>query len=174
MHLVYNATLLLAAVKWGDWKGWRSYYPTILFFIMGDLLKNFLFHDYLLWTYQETIFAENLFSNHTFISLMIMYISYPATILIYLGRFPKERWKQLVWIVFWIFIYVTIEYINLEYLHLIKHHNGWSMPWSILFNIVMFPMLLLHHKKPLVTWGLSVLWILFLFTMFPLPLDMIK
>lgn len=174
MHLIYNALLLLAAIKWGDWRSWREYYPTILFFIMGDLLKNFLFHDYLIWTYQETMFAQNILSNHTFISLLIMFVTYPSTTLIYLGRFPEEKWKQLLWIGLWVFIYVVIEYINLEYLHLIKHHHGWSMGWSILFNLVMFPMLRLHQKRPLIAWGLSIIWIIFLLTRFPIPMEYLK
>jgi hypothetical protein len=31
------ALFLFAAIKWGDWRKWRNYYPTILFFMVGDL-----------------------------------------------------------------------------------------------------------------------------------------
>jgi len=37
MNFVYGFLYLFAAWKWGDWKNWREYYPTILFFIIGDL-----------------------------------------------------------------------------------------------------------------------------------------
>ncbi|WP_010283042.1 CBO0543 family protein [Bacillus timonensis] len=174
MHLVYNVVLLLAAFKWGDWRGWREYYPTILFFIMGDLLKNVLFHDYWIWTFHETMFAKNILVNHTFISLLIMFIAYPATVLIYLGRFPETKWKKPLWIGLWVFLYVIVEYISLQYFHLITHHHGWSMYWSILFNLVMFMMLRLHQKQPLLALGVSVIWILFLLYMFPIPLKYIK
>ncbi|WP_077617567.1 CBO0543 family protein [Bacillus sinesaloumensis] len=174
MHLLYNALFLVAAIKWGDWKGWRTYYPTILFFIVGDLIKNILYHDYWVWTYQETLFAQNILLNHTFISFLIMFVSYPATVLIFLGRYPEGKWKQILWTGLWMALYIFVEYINLEYLQLIKHHHGWSMGWSILFNLVMFPMLRLHQKNPLIAWGLSIVWIIFLILMFPIPMDYIK
>lgn len=28
---------VLAEIKWGDWRGWKKYYPTIQFFIIKDL-----------------------------------------------------------------------------------------------------------------------------------------
>ncbi|RFB17999.1 hypothetical protein DZB84_03540 [Bacillus sp. HNG] len=174
MHLIYNALFLLAAVKWGDWRRWREYYPTILFFLIGDLLKNVFYHDYWIWTYQETIFAKDILSNHTFITLLIMFVAYPATTLIYLGHFPEKRWNKVLWIGLWVSIYVIVEYINLKYLHLIKHHHGWTIHWSFLFNLVMFPMLRLHQKQPLIAWGLSIIWIIFLLNMFPIPMKYIK
>lgn len=93
MHLLFNFLFLMAGFKWGDWKNWREYYPTILFFIGGDLLKNFLFHYYHMWQYKETILAENFLIGHPAINLMIIAIYYPATILIFLGHYPKERQK---------------------------------------------------------------------------------
>ena len=91
-----------------------------------------------------------------------------------LGRFPKTRLKQGLWVSFWVFLFSILEYINLHYLQLISHHNGWSMMWSVLFNIVMFSMLRIHYKNPLMAWGLSLIWILFLLMMFPIPLENMK
>ncbi len=174
MHLIFNALFLVAGIKWGDWKGWRYYYPTILFLISVDLFKNFLLYNYDMWSYQEVFFGEILLQNHTIINIMIMVIVYPATILIYLGRFPKERSSQLIWVSSWIGIYWIVEYINLKYLNLIDHHNGWNMGWSFLFLIVMFPMLNIHHKNPLFAWILSLIFILFLWNMFDVPMEKLK
>ncbi|NWQ42745.1 hypothetical protein MLOOGBEN_18745 [Bacillus sp. EB106-08-02-XG196] len=174
MLLLYVALFLFAALKWGDWRNWRDYYPTILFFMIGDLLKNFIFYNHWMWTYKETMFLENILRNHTIINLMIIFIGYPSTIFLFLGRFPNVRWKQGLWISFWVFLYSILEYINLHYLYLIRHHNGWSMTWSVIFNIVMFPMFFIHHKKPLFAWILSAIWILFLLKMFPIPLEKMK
>lgn len=127
-----------------------------------------------MWTYQETIFAEGILQNHTIISLMIMFIVYPSTILIYLGRFPHVRWKQMLWIGLWVSLYLGVEYINLNYLHLIRHHNGWNIQWSLIFNIIMFIMLRLHIKKPILAWALSFVWILLLLKMFHVPIDKMK
>ncbi|CAM4355570.1 hypothetical protein L1N85_15110 [Paenibacillus alkaliterrae] len=174
MHFVYNALFLYAGIKWGDWRRWRDYYPTILFFICGDLLMNFLLYNYSMWTYQETFFGEQILRNHTFISLMIMFIVYPSTILIYLGRFPQGRWKQALWVAFWTLLYSSMEYINLHYLHLIKHHNGWEMWWSVFFNVFMFLIIKIHYKHPLLAWGISIIMILFLWFMFDIPIEKLK
>jgi hypothetical protein len=174
MLILYVVVFLLAAIKWGDWRNWSNYYPTILFFMVGDLLKNFLYYQHWMWTYKETMFAENILRNHTIINLLVIFIGYPSTLLLFLGRFPLTKWKQGLWVAFWVFLYSILEYINLHYFYLIRHHNGWSMTWSVIFNIVMFPMLYIHHKKPLLAWGLSAIWILFLLMMFPIPLEKMK
>ncbi|GAA0330176.1 hypothetical protein GCM10008967_20850 [Bacillus carboniphilus] len=174
MHFVFNGLFLVAAIKWGNWKNWGEYYPTILFFIAGDLLQNFLLYNHSKWTFKETIFAEQILSNHTIISLMIMLIVYPSTVLIYLGRFPQERTKQIGWFLFWVAIYSVVELINLRYLHLIEHHNGWSLGWSILFNVTMFFILRVHHKTPPLAWILSLIWIVFLWTSFDIPFKELK
>ncbi|MET3698654.1 hypothetical protein SAMN05877753_104111 [Bacillus oleivorans] len=174
MHLIFNFLFLLAAIKWGDWKNWRDYYPTILFFWVGDLLKSYLLYNHWLWTYQETIFAENILRNHTIISLMIMFIVYPSTLLIYLGHFPQAKLRQAGWVLFWVMLYSSIEYMNLHYLHLIRHFNGWNIIWSIIFNMIMFTILRVHYKKPIWAWGLSVIWIIFLLNVFDVPVDKMK
>jgi hypothetical protein len=174
LHFIYNALFLLAAILWGDWKRWKKYYPTILFFIVGDFLKNFLLYNHLMWSYQETIFGEQLLRNHTIIALMIAFIVYPSTILIYLGRFPQKWWKQALWIVLWVSMYVAVEYVNLVYLDLINHHHGWTMWWSLAFNFVMFSIFRIHYKKPLLAIGLSVIWVLFLWNSFGIPIDKLR
>lgn len=171
MHIVYNSLFLLAGIKWGDWRRWRLYYPTILFYICVDLIKNFLLCNHPMWLYQETIFFEEILQNHTMINLMIMAIVYPSTILIFFGRFPKERWKQAVWMLFWILIYWLVEYINLNYLNLINHYHGWNMWWSALFLAVMFPMLYIHQKNPILTWILSLIFMVFLWNVFNVPIE---
>ena len=83
MYIVINILYIIAGFKWGDWRNWKLYYPTILYFFIGDLLYNFLLYKQSLWLFHDLILP-----NHTTITIMTMAISYPATILIYLGRFP--------------------------------------------------------------------------------------
>ncbi|WP_431308921.1 CBO0543 family protein, partial [Halalkalibacter flavus] len=124
MHIIYNFLFLLAGWRWGDWRNWEKYYPTILFFIINDLIHNFLCYNHQLWHFQESIFPLP-FLNHTMISLMIMLIWYPATILIYLHYFFKtNKWKTRIFhFIFWVLLYASIEIINIH-LGLISHHNG--------------------------------------------------
>ncbi|MEE3952222.1 CBO0543 family protein [Peribacillus frigoritolerans] len=174
MHFVFIALFLFAGIKWGDWRRWRDYYPTILFFIIGDLLYSCLLYNHQLWAFQETFFGMSILRNDTIISLIIMFTRYPLTILIYLGRFPQTRVKQAFWMFFWIICYSLIEYLNLKYLNLINHYNGWNIWWSVLFNIAMFSILRIHYKKPLLAWGVSIVWILILWNVLNIPIEKIK
>ena len=169
MHLVLNAIFLVMGLKWGDWKNWRKYHATILFLWFGDLLYNVICYQYIMWQYKESIFAETFLTNHVIITLLIMFVSYPATVLIYLGRFPQKKLKAVLWILFWVAIFSIIEFINLQFLDLITHHNGWSMTWSVIFNVMMFPMLWLHYKKPGTALLLSIPIVVFLLWYFRVP-----
>ncbi|MEW5548418.1 CBO0543 family protein [Peribacillus frigoritolerans] len=98
MHFLFTALFLLAGIKWGNWRRWRDYYPTILFFIIGDLLYSCLLFNHQLWTYKEIFFGIRIPRNDLIISLIIMFLAYPLTIMIYLGRFPQSKRKQSFWI----------------------------------------------------------------------------
>lgn len=170
MHLVFNGLFLIAGAIWGDWRNWRRYHSTILFLWFGDMLYNVLCHDYIMWEYNESIFAEKLLSNHTIISLLIMFVAYPASVLIYLGKFPKGKIKIVIWIVFWVALFSSVEYINLRYLVLVSHHHGWHMGWSIFFNAIFFTMLRVHYKHPLAALLVSIPIISFFVIYFHVPI----
>ncbi|WP_088104134.1 CBO0543 family protein [Halalkalibacter urbisdiaboli] len=174
MHIIYNALFLLGGWRWGDWRNWEKYYPTILFFILSDLLHNFLTYNHQFWHFQENVFPLP-FLNHTTISLIIMFVCYPVTILIYLGYFFKtNKWKKRIfYFVFWVMLYLSVEYINL-YIGLISHHNSWNMWHSVLFVIFMFIIFPIHYKKPLLAWIISGIVLIFILTQFELPLDKMK
>ncbi|MGG3563049.1 CBO0543 family protein [Neobacillus rhizosphaerae] len=174
MHIVLNALFLLAGIKWGDWKNWKAYYSTILFFIGGDLLKNSLLHNHRMWSYQEVYFGQQFLIGHMAINLMIAIIVYPATILIYLGHFPRSIKKQILWVSLWVFLYSGIEGINFYFLNLINYDHNWNLLWSIFFNIVMFTVLRVHFLKPLLAWAISIIWMIFLWNWFNVPMNVFK
>ena len=35
-QIVVTLIIVVIARKWGDWRNWKQYYPTILFFIATD------------------------------------------------------------------------------------------------------------------------------------------
>jgi hypothetical protein len=170
MHIVYNLLYFLAAWRWGDWRNWQKYYPTILFLILCDLLHNFLVYNQALWIYHETLLPQ-LLPNHTTISLLYMLVMYPATILIYLKYFFKtDKWtKRVFHYVLWVSIYTITEYTNIH-VGLFFHHNGWVMWHSILFIMMMFILFPIHYKKPLLAWGISLPIILLIVLTFDLSL----
>ncbi|SFE25259.1 hypothetical protein SAMN05216238_11157 [Lentibacillus persicus] len=174
MHIIYNLLILLAGWRWGDWRNWEKYYPTILFFIVNDLLYNFITYNHPFWDFNENVFRVQFF-NHTTLSLLIMFVSYPVTILIYLKKFfGTTKWNvRLFHFMLWVIIYLAVEHINLH-IGLISHHNGWSMCYSVPFVIAMFIIFPIHYRNPLLAW-LITLGILILLTIpFDFPLDKMK
>jgi hypothetical protein len=123
-----------------------------------------------MWEYKETIFGQDLLPNHLTVSLLIMFVAYPATVLIYLGNLPEKKMKMVLWLLFWVALFSLVEYINLRYLDLVMHHNGWTMTWSVLFNLIIFSMLLLHYKYPISALIISIPIILFFVIFFKVPI----
>jgi len=169
MHIIYNLLFFLAAWRWGDWKNWTNYYPTILFFILLDLLYNFLTYNRPLWMFHERL-LPTLLPNHTLISLLIMFVSYPATIMIYLKNFYKtEKWvTRFFHYIFWVVLYLSVEFINIP-LGLISYHNGWGMWDSVAFVMAMFIILPIHYKKPLWAWAFTLAVLLILWNQYDFP-----
>jgi hypothetical protein len=144
-QIVVSIIFAVTAYKWGDWKHWRDYYPTILFFIVGDFSYNILTYNYPLWSYESPLLKT------TFSDMLIAFVFFPSTILLYLPHFPKGLKKQILYVLLWITAYTAIERISFS-LGFFSYDHGWNIYWSILFNCFMFPLLMLHHKKPYWVW----------------------
>lgn len=168
MYILINVFYLIAGIIWGDWRNWQRYYPTILFFMIGDFLYNFLLYNKSMW-----IFHDLILPNHTMITLLAMTISYTVTVLIYVGRFPIGWKKRSLWFLLWSGIFLSLEYVNNK-LGFITYHNGWTMSWSILFTAIIFLILPIHHKKPLLAWLLSIVIVMSLLTIFEVKISDLK
>jgi hypothetical protein len=168
MYILINAFYLIAGYIWGDWRNWQKYYPTILFFILGDLLYNFLLYNKSMW-----IFHDLILPNHTTITISAMTISYTATVLIYLGRFPNSWKNRFLWFLLWSGIFLVAEYVNSK-LGFITYHNGWNMWWSVLLTGIIFLILPIHHKRPLIAWLLSIVIIFTLLSIFDVNISDMK
>lgn len=149
-HIIVSTIFVLIAWRWGDWKNWKTYYPTILFFITGNFLYDLLTYNYPLWAYESPLLKT------TFSDLLFSFVFFPATILLYLPHFPKGLVKQAVYVLFSVIIYTIVEIVSYSF-EFFSYHHGWSICWSVLFNIIMFPTLRLHHKKPPLAWFISFL-----------------
>ncbi|MCM3670346.1 hypothetical protein M3181_15285 [Mesobacillus maritimus] len=175
MNALYGGLWLLAMVLWGDLKRWKKYYPTLLFFMIGDFLYLYLLSDHFpLWTYNPQGIDETIGITNTHVTLSIMFVKYPATTFIYLAKFPETgRFMQILYGTGWVGLYTLNEFIDRK-LNLIVYDNGWNFYWSILFNVVMFTILRIHYCRPLVAWGLSILFILFLWNIFNVPSEVFR
>lgn len=168
MYILINIFYMIAGFKWGDWRNWKRYYPTILFFIIGDFLYNFLLYKQSMWLFHDLILP-----NHTTITILAMVVSYSATVLIYLGRFPEGWKKRSLWFLLWVGIYICAEYFNNTF-GFITYHNGWNIWWSVLFTGIIFFILPIHHKRPLLAWLISIVIIGSLLSIFDVKISEMK
>lgn len=142
--------MLAIAWKWSDWRNWKLYYPTILFFIVTSFSYSLSTYNYPLWEFESPLLKT------TGSDFLITIVFFSATILIFLPHYPNGKVKQILYILFWVFTYTLIEMIS-HMSGFFSYHNGWSIWWSALFNLVMFPSIQLHHKKPPIAWMISVI-----------------
>lgn len=148
-QIIVTITMVISAWKFGDWRNWKLYYSTIQFYIIGAFLYSLLTYNYPLWEFESPLLKT------TFSDILISFVFAPASILIYLYRFPKKKLiKQILYILFWVIIYSLVEIFSYIF-GFFSYHNSWTIWWSILFNCAMFPLLWIHYKKPL--WAVSLL-----------------
>lgn len=164
--IIYACGFVIAAWKWGGWKSWRKYLPTIQYFIGCDMLYDLLCYNYPLWSYPH---PPNVLPSHLAVNLFRMFTTYPSFILIYLYRFPENNFvRKLGYILAWAILWALDElYMVLRGICVYAH--GWSYAWSVGFLCVMLPMLKLHHHHPLWAYLLSVPIIVFLLLWFHVP-----
>lgn len=166
-QIIVTVIMLLCAIRWGDWRNWKLYYPTMLFFALVDLLYGLLTYNYPLWEFESPLLKT------TLSDILISLVFFPATILLYLPHFPKEIKKQVPYILLWVIIYTITEIVSHK-LGFFSYHNGWNIWWSILFNLFMFPLLQLHHKKPHWTLLISIILAIMCLAYFKVPFNSMK
>lgn len=154
MRLIIVLLFVFVAWRWGDWRNWHKYYPTIVFMIAVDLLHCILTYNHPLWLFHKTL------PNHTLNSLLIMFTAFPATVLIYVSHYPRSPIMKILYVTFWVFIYSGIE-MSSYYFGGITYQNGWNLGFSVLLNVILFVLLRVHFYRPLLAWG-----IVFLITVF--------
>lgn len=163
---------IVVGYKYGKWTDFNKYYPTLLFFISVDLLSQFLLFDFTLWEFNPAGRIDEWFHlNHTLIALAKMAIQYPVTIALFLGYLTPKN--QFFLVVLCSSIYALNEWIA-QQLGVLTYHNGWHFGWDIAFNLLMFSILLLHYKKPLVAWILCIPIIIGIWEIFRIPFSVLK
>ncbi len=159
----------LSAYKWSDWRNWRRYYPTMLFFIVGDLTYTLLCYNHPVW---ELIAFP--FFNVTFTVLIIAFIAWPASVLLYLSLYPKtDKYSKVLYILIFVILFTINEFIIFRFGQ-IRYNNGWNIWWSLGFNFFMFPMLKIHHEKPPIAWLLALILCSIFLWIFKIPLSCMK
>lgn len=149
--------------KWGDWRHWRLYYPTILYLLVGDLVSDVVLYNDLLWAFGTFI------EQYPVLDICVMLLLYPSTVILYLSFYPKTAGKQAGYILMWVGIYTLAEWIA-AVTGGFCYHSAWNIWYSLAFNMIMFPLLRLHYKKPLLVWPISAALCFLLLWWFGIPL----
>ncbi|MDZ5471506.1 CBO0543 family protein [Bacillus sp. 31A1R] len=152
MYLIFVVIVYIIFAKlFVDWKRWKEYYPTILFFIVCNLLYNFVFYNHTLWRYRAVTID---WLNHTLIELTFTFFIVPVVIMIYLRYYPTGK-RQFFYLAAWIIYFSFIEFL-FEKRGLFVYENGWDLKWSVLFNVIMFTMVRTHYRNPLLAMIISL------------------
>ncbi|TVY04005.1 CBO0543 family protein [Paenibacillus cremeus] len=166
MHFAIAVLILIVAWKRGDWKNWRDYHTTMMYFVLGDLLYLFLTANYALWRLKPDILLNNAFTE-----MIYMFVTFPLTALLFLSKYPKgDIGKQVIYILNWVLIYAAVEWILLITGRIIYQH-GWNLYWSIIFDCTIFPMLRLFYKRPVLAYGISLIMCVFWVWYFKVPVN---
>lgn len=167
MSFAYYAIIsVFLCWKWGDWKSWKGYYPTVLFLIMGNLAYMILFKSKPLW-------ANGAFlAKYPALDISTIVVLYFCTVILYLTFYPRfnSNLKRAAYILLWVFIYSAMEYLSYITGHFM-YYNGWGILHSVVFNIIMFPLLLLHYKKPILAWVTASAFAYLMMFLFQIPFE---
>ncbi|MGM0880389.1 MAG: CBO0543 family protein [Bacillota bacterium] len=164
VHLIIALFTIFSTWRYGDWANWKKYHTTMMYIATGGLLYEYLTHDNSLWTFHpDFLFNEQL--------TVIVYalVTMPLSVLIFLSRYPRTLRKQLFYLIKWVIIYASVELLLQSYGR-ISFHHGWSFYHSLLFDMMMFPMLIFHHWKPLRAYLVTIVIIIFLMQWLNVPM----
>ncbi len=149
---VLLAGCLLAVWRWGDWRRWPRYYPTLLYVMVANLMAGYITYQHPLWDFN----ADALATSETTVELLNTFIALPAATLVYLSRYPAAGpARRAKYVLAWIALFAAIETAD-TLLGGISYFNGWSLTHSILFDCAMFPIVRLHHVRPPFAWLASL------------------
>jgi len=142
------AAYAAACFKWGAWKRWREFYPTILYMIIANLTYAVIFFEHRLW-----IFVS--FMGDSMICLVMKFLIYPSAVILFLTHYPRGAFRQLLYITFWAAANTLLEYVAYAFGGIYYDH-GWNLLWSFVLLEIAFALVRLHHKRPLLAWLPSV------------------
>lgn len=149
-NIIISLLFLTAAWRWGDWRNWQKYYPTILFVIVVSFAYGYMTYNQPLWQFESPLLKNTL--SDIFVTL----IGYSSIVLIFLPHYPEGLYKRIVYIFLWTVLHITLfELVSLK-LGFFSFHNGWNIRYAVLFDCLMFPMLQVHQKKPLKAWIITI------------------
>ncbi|MDQ0899406.1 hypothetical protein [Paenibacillus sp. V4I7] len=84
MHFVIGFIIIGAAYRWGDWRNWKKYHSTMMYFALGNLLYHYLCANHLLWQLMPDFSL-----SHSITEMIYTFIVFPATALLFLTTIQR-------------------------------------------------------------------------------------
>lgn len=159
-------TIIVLAItwQWGDWRHWKDYYSTILFWALGNFIYLYLTINKPLWKF-ITIVPSSL------ADMLMSLVLFPCFGLLFLAYFPSKNIpKKFIYIITWVLLFSLIELWALKINHF-AYLNGWKFTYSVIFNLFMFPLLRIHYIKPQWAWLISFVAGVMIMIVFKIPLN---
>ena len=124
-------------------------------------------YNHPLWSYESKVLGR------TFADLLICITVYPSTVMMFIPHLPSKKAKVFLHVSIYVAVYTIAELIavNLGYF---AYHNGWNIWASLIFNYIMFTILILHYNKPLYAWIIALISPHILFFIMKIPYSSIK
>ncbi|WP_311198900.1 CBO0543 family protein [Paenibacillus hexagrammi] len=142
----------------------------MLFAALSNALYEIICYRYQLWQMEPNGLPVAMIPM-----LLLILIGMPLSTWVYLSNYPTQTgfFKQGSYIAFFTLIFVLLELISVQ-LGSITYHNGWNLCWSFVFDLIMFIMLRVHHRHPLVGLVFSVIYTGLLLILFDVSFDKMK
>jgi hypothetical protein len=109
-HVLLSLISIFIAWKWGDWRNWKLYYPTILYMIIGNLTYIILSKNKPLWKYESPIISGD------FAELLIAFVVFPCTCFIFFQLYSKVNNSKRIPVYILFFLFCAFVYTSIEYL----------------------------------------------------------
>jgi hypothetical protein len=167
--LIYSVLWIIAAFKFAN-RNWKHYYPSMLFASLGNALYEVVCYKYQLWQMEANGMPAAMIPI-----LLLILIGMPLSTWVYLSKYPfgKGIYSQVLYIAFFTVAFILLEYIAIKGGSITYHHQ-WNLLWSLIFVIVMFVIIRIHFLRPFIALIISVLFVIFLCTVFDVTLDKMK
>lgn len=168
VRIGFTLVLLILFWRYGAWKSWRQYSPTIVFLMVVNLAASFIMYEYPLWYFEKS----NFFPNNKIVVLWLTFMIFPLIYSLYLSRYPHQsKWiKQVGYILLWVVMFSLLEGL-FKFMKLITYHNGWHFWWSVVVWLIFFVVTILHYtKRRLSAWFICIGFSVFVIFYFNLPI----
>jgi hypothetical protein len=163
VFLAFTVVMVIVCRQSGKWKNWKEYYSTILYLFIGDVVCDQLVYNKPLWSLNQLSYL------YPILDIGLSAVLYPCTVILFLSYYPASKKKQITYYLLWVFLYSGVEFISFCFGDFL-YFNGWNICYSVIFNAVMFPMIRLHYKRPIITWPISTVLALIFIFLFRIPL----